>query len=105
MGQKPDERAITFINKVQQKFPLSQAILFGSRARGDHFNNSDYDFIIVSDEFLDVFFSKRIAMMYEFWDFFPIDVEPLCYTNAEFARKKEQIGIVQEAVKEGISLI
>jgi len=43
-------------------------------------------------------------MMYEFWNHYPLDIEPLCYTPEEFEKKKKQIGIVSRAVKEGIEL-
>lgn len=41
-------------------------------------------------------------IIYE-WDG-PVDLEPLCYTPEEFEKKKKQIGIVSEAVKEGIEI-
>ncbi|MCJ7675294.1 MAG: hypothetical protein MUO33_09105 [Sedimentisphaerales bacterium] len=34
----------------------------------------------------------------------PIEIEPLCYTPEEFEAKKKQIGIVIEAIKEGMLL-
>ena len=43
-------------------------------------------------------------MMYKFWDHYPYDIEPLCYTPSEFRKKRNQLGIVQEAEKEGIEL-
>lgn len=101
MGGKADKIVKDFMSRVRKKFHVEQAILFGSRARGDHFKNSDYDVIIVSSEFNGVFFSQRIANMYEFWKHYPLEIEPLCYTPEEFKKKKEQIGIVREAVKEG----
>jgi len=92
------------LRKVTRKYKIDQAILFGSRARGEHVKDSDYDIILVSADFRDIFFSKRSALMYEFWQHWPIDIEPLCYTPEEFEFKKRQIGIVSEAVKEGIVL-
>lgn len=50
------------------------------------------------------FFSQRSALMYDFWQHWPIEIEPLCYTHEEFETKKNQIGIVSEAIKEGILL-
>jgi len=78
--------------------------LFGSRARGDNFNDSDYDIIIVSPDFANILFTQRIAKMYDFWKHYPLDIEPICYTPEEFEKKKKQIGLVQQAVKEGIEL-
>jgi len=34
----------------------------------------------------------------------PIEIEPLCYTPEESEAKKKQIGIVSEAIKEGVFL-
>jgi len=104
MGKKTDSRITNFLKKVNKKYKLDKAIFFGSRARGDYFNDSDYDIIIVSSEFEGIFFTERIAKMYEFWDYFPLEIEPLCYTPEEFEIKKNQIGIVQQAIKEGIKL-
>jgi len=42
--------------------------------------------------------------MYDFWRHWPLEIEPLCYTCEEFETKKNQIGIVAEAVREGIFL-
>lgn len=105
MVRKADPRIIDFLEKVKNKYDIKEAIFFGSRARGDNFKNSDFDIILVSADFEGIFFSKRIANMYEFWDHYPLDIEPLCYTPDEFEKKKKEIGIVSRAVKEGISLL
>ncbi len=102
MGKEPDRRIIDFVNRVRKKYDIEKAIFFGSRARGVNFKDSDYDVILVSTDFDGVFFTKRIANMYEFWDHYPLDIEPLCYTPEEFEEKKKQIGIVRQAVEEGI---
>jgi len=105
MGKTADWRIKDFISKVRKKYDLTNAILFGSRARGDNLNDSDYDVILVSSDFNGKFFTKRIADMYQFWNYYPIDIEPICYTPAEFEIKKKQIGIVSQAIKEGINLL
>lgn len=102
MGASADSRITNFLQKVREKFSIEQAIFFGSRARGENLKDSDYDIILVSDDFRDIFFSKRSALMYDFWQYWPIEIEPLCYTPEEFEAKKKEIGIVSEAVKEGI---
>jgi predicted nucleotidyltransferase len=102
MGQRADSRIADFMSKVQRSFKIEQAILFGSRTRRDKLTDSDYDVILVSPNFRGVFFSQRSALMYDFWKHWPAEIEPLCYTPEEFETKKKQIGIVSEAVKEGI---
>jgi hypothetical protein len=64
---------------------------------------SDFDFIIVSPDFEGVHSIKRMASIYEYWDE-PYDIEPLYYTVEEFEEKKKEIGIISEAVKEGIEI-
>lgn len=99
---RADARIIDFMAKVRDHFKIDHAILFGSRARGDELTDSDYDVVLVSSDFQDIFFSQRSALMYDFWKYWPIEIEPLCYTPEEFETKKRQIGIVSEAIKEGI---
>lgn len=104
MGKRADSRIKDFIGKVREKYRITQAIFFGSRARGEHFADSDYDIVLVSPDFRGIFFSQRSALMYDFWTHWPTEIEPLCYTPEEFEIKKNQIGIVSEAIKEGILL-
>lgn len=104
MGKEADSRIADFLQKVREKYNIDKAIFLGSRAKDEHLKDSDYDIILVSDDFRDIFFSKRSALMYDFWQHWPIEIEPLCYTPEEFEAKKKQIGIVSEAIKEGIFL-
>lgn len=104
MGQRTDSRIVDFVEKVRAKYRITQAIFFGSRARGDHLATSDYDIVLVSPDFHGIFFSQRSALMYDFWTHWPLDIEPLCYTPEEFEQKKAEISIVSEAVREGVAL-
>ena len=92
-----------FAGKLRKKFNIFKIILFGSRARGDNLEQSDYDFIIVSKDFAKKPFVLRASDLYDYWDD-SLDIEVLCYTPEEFEKKKKQIGIVQQAVKEGVEL-
>lgn len=49
---KQDERLSIFLDKLRRHFKnhIQRVILFGSRARGDFSEESDYDFILVFDE-------------------------------------------------------
>lgn len=104
MGRKADPRIMDFLRRARKKYRIEKAIFFGSRARNDHFKTSDYDIILVSQDFRGVFFTKRTAMMYDFWKHYPLEIEPLCYTPNEFEVKKKERGIVSQAIKEGIEL-
>ncbi len=92
-----------FIKKVKAKYQDSRIILFGSRARDEHLEGSDYDFIIISEKFSGIGFADRIEQIQSLWANHA-DVEPLCYTPEEFDEKKMEIGIVKEAARQGIVL-
>lgn len=94
----------SYIRKINKKFKLEQAILFGSRARGDYFLDSDIDLILVSGDFEGVDFRQRMVEALRYWKG-GIDLEVICYTPKEFEKKKKQIGIVGQAVKEGNFLL
>jgi hypothetical protein len=98
-----DPLVTEFARRVRAAFKVEKIIFFGSRVRGDHLIDSDYDFIIVSDDFKGFPFTERMTLMYDFWDS-SLPIEPLCYTKGEFKRKSSQISVVSEAVREGIEL-
>jgi len=62
LDQRTDARIEAFVAKVRAKYELTQAIFFGSRARGDFLVDSDCDTIVVSPDFEGVFFSRRSAL-------------------------------------------
>ncbi len=88
---------------LREKFGPLKIILFGSRARGDHLKGSDYDLLIVSSSFEKFNFRERIQKVYELLDE-PLPLDAICLTPAEFKRKREEIGIVRLAVREGIEM-
>ena len=92
-----------YLQEMNKKFKIEKAILFGSRARGEELHTSDVDLILVSRDFKNLHFRKRMIMALEGWDA-DLDLEVLCYTPEEFERKKKELGIVRVAVKEGIEL-
>lgn len=102
MGRVPAEIE-RFVRRVNEAYRLDRAILFGSRARGDYLNCSDYDIILVSEDFAGVPFPDRISSVGRLWTLHDA-VEPLCYTPDEFRKKAGQIGIVRVAVREGIEI-
>ena len=102
-GNKVDDLVMGFVKRVKRKLPDAKVILFGSRARENALKTSDYDFIVVSESFKNVPFFERPLMLYELWDGGAIDL--LCYTPDEFEKKKRRIGIVSEAVREGVEIL
>lgn len=92
-----------FLKVINNRYQAEKILLFGSRARGDNLIDSDVDMIIVSKKFKGVNWLKRIRDVSVEWEGLVL-LEPLCYTPEEFEEKKKDIGIVNEAVKEGIEL-
>ena len=89
-----------FIEKIKKEFKPNQILLFGSRARGDAWKQSDYDFIIVSDKFKSMPWMKRISKIVQKWDSL-VDIDVLPYTLQEFTDKKINSSVVRRAVREG----
>lgn len=92
-----------FAAAAKRNYAPAKVILFGSRARGDWLEESDYDFIIVSEKFGEIDFLDRMKKVYLECEV-KLPAEILCYTPQEFEHKRKQIGIVAQAVKEGIDL-
>jgi hypothetical protein len=92
-----------FLHKIRINFAPELVILFGSRARGEELKNSDFGLIIVSEKFRGKHFLERMSAIYEFWER-DEDLNPLTYTPEEFEEKSKEIGIVSQALKEGIKL-
>lgn len=93
-----------FLRRLRQSpYHIERAIIFGSRARGDHLEESDLDLILVSRDFKGVFFTDRSSQVHRYWDG-DLGLEVLCYTPEEFEKKRRMIGLVQDAIREGIEI-
>ena len=108
MGKQTDRAnvepfVVDFADAMKHRFRANKVILFGSRARGDWLRESDYDFVVVSPLFEGIPFVRRPVPLYDYWHQWPA-LELLCYTPKEFERKSNELGIVAEAVREGIEL-
>ena len=92
-----------FKKKISKYLPIHKLILFGSRAKGKTHKDSDFDLIIVSEDFEGKKSFKRGIGFYNYWNIdYPVDF--LCYTPQEFNKMKNKITIVKNAVKEGIEI-
>jgi len=106
MDKITNKRIIKELKKLKKKLKeinLNKMIMFGSRARNEELEYSDVDVIVVSKDFENLKFKQRPNKFLDSWKY-PIDLEIICYTPEEFEIKKNQIGIVQQAVKEGIEI-
>jgi predicted nucleotidyltransferase len=71
-----------FAKALKKQIKVNRLILFGNRARGDHFVTSDFDFVLVSDDFLGLPFVRRAARLYDLWHS-DRDLKVICYTPEE----------------------
>jgi hypothetical protein len=89
---------------MKRELGAQAVFLFGSRARGEELEGSDYDFLVVSEKFERVPFIKRAALVRKTIRGSRISVDVLCYTPGEFRRKKAELCVVREAVRTGIRI-
>ena len=96
-----DQKAVLdkFVKKVEKKFRPQAVLLFGSRAREDHLLQSDYDFIIVSDQFANVRWLHRILSVVKLWEA-DENIDVLPYTPEEFEDKRINASVVRSAMKD-----
>lgn len=85
---------VVFISDPQQIF------LFGSRARGDARNNSDYDVLVIKPSKEPRY--KRGVDLYKSFASFPAEVEFLVYTPSEVEDWREvPEAFITTAIREG----
>lgn len=84
--------------------PNSKLMLFGSRAKQSYDTKSDYDFLIISENNIDLNNKKRILSTLRkrlATQNIPVDI--LLYSDEEVSEKKEIIGhIIKKIFDEGL---
>ena len=104
MGKKEIIKGLTnFKSKLKGHLNIDSFIFFGSRASGKPKKDSDIDLIIVSKNFEGTKFRYRAMGLYDYWDL-DYAVDFLCYTPKEFAKLKDNVSIVREAVESGVEI-
>lgn len=98
-GQR--ERVTRHVRALLRRARLDEAILFGSRARSDWLTTSDADLIVVSPRFDGVRLLDRIYRLHDCWDG-PRELEVLPDSPEEFARAREDSGLVRAALTHGL---
>lgn len=92
------ERVRTLADELRTRFDASLVLLFGSLARGDVHEGSDIDLIVVGD--FSGRFHERPGLVLEMTD---LPVEPLCYTQDEFALMlADENPFILGALEEGV---
>lgn len=92
---------------LQQEIGAERVFLFGSRARGDEREDSDYDLIIVSPRFEGVHPLDRGRGLRELWmrvgGYGSMDL--ICMTPEDFEAAKLRISIIQAVLPELVDLL
>ena len=89
------------IKQIQQKVPLKAVILFGSQARGEAHQFSDYDLVIIAD-FQESYLDRGMWVVHLAPD---VSVDVFCYTPAEFDLLFNSYNLTAiDAISEGIVL-
>ena len=93
-------------NLATELFPGSRILLFGSRARLDYSDSSDYDFLIITKDTIDIHkkrFYKSLLRKKLAKHKIPADI--LIQSESELQVKKRITGhIIREIINEGISI-
>lgn len=91
---------------VCKLLPESKVLLFGSRARKDFDSDSDYDFLVITQQPLDISKKRFLkSMLRKELARFKIPADILIQSEEEINLKKEITGhIVKQVLKEGVRL-
>lgn len=94
---------IAEVRAFLRRLGAREAILFGSRARGEELLHSDVDLIVISPTFAGRPFPERLRLLQEQW-VLPYFLEGLPYTPEEIEKLRRSRGIVARALEEGIHI-
>jgi len=93
-----------YVERVSRRVRLHAAILFGSRARGDHGPWSDYDLLLIGD--FEEPYLDRLKTLLDLTEGIRISIEPHPYTLEEALRMLERGNpSIVDAVEEGKPII
>lgn len=94
-----DERLKDVLKVLKKEFRPSKVFLFGSRAKGTHTQNSDYDIMLIVEK-SDIPHLKRMQQaklaLFDARVHVPTDV--FVYTQEEFEKKKDIFDSIPEIV-------
>lgn len=99
--------SLSIIKDTASKFlPDCRILLFGSRARNDNTMDSDYDFLVITKETIDIRKKRTLkSKMRKELARFKIPADILIQSEDEINLKKEITGhILKQVLREGIAL-
>lgn len=98
-----DKSIEEYVSFLKKKFSPQKILLFGSRARGDHFNFSDVDILVISKKFEKIHFLDRLSQLQEGWNN-SLNLDSIGLTPNEFENRKNELSIIGSAAREGIEI-
>jgi predicted nucleotidyltransferase len=78
-------RIAELMTRLDNKFRIERALLFGSSARGDRLEESDIDIIVISSDFEGISMPNRQALIQREWNG-EEEVQALAFTPEEFSK-------------------
>ena len=104
MVQKTDLAKVRkFKGRITPTIHVDKMFLFGSRANNKGREESDFDILVVSSDFVGVPWYKRSVQLYLLWEEdFPLEL--LCYTPIEVQEARLKEGIIKEVFATGIEV-
>jgi predicted nucleotidyltransferase len=93
-------------NTVKRLIPDSRIILFGSRARKNNVTDSDYDFLVITKDKIDIHRKRMLkSLMRKELARYKIPADILIQSEDEVNIKKEITGhILKQVLSEGVAL-
>ncbi|BAW02138.1 putative nucleotidyltransferase [Thermus thermophilus] len=102
MGGRSDLQELRAL-LAEAPLPLTRVLLFGSRARGEALEESDWDLLVVSPAFRGMDYLSRVQLLQ---GCLPLrNVDYVALTPEEWEARKGEIGLVGEAAREGLVLL
>ena len=94
-----------FSRTLRERFGdnLKRIILFGSRARGDYTEESDYDFILIFDKVSKELKEQVTHLVVDLMIEYGIVITDFIFTEEEF-RKRMFVPFILNAQREGVAL-
>ena len=98
------DELIAEIKRFMQQVGVSDALLYGSRARDDWLHTSDVDLMLISPRFQGQRLLERLRWLHGAWHLWWLYPELLAYTPEEFEEAQQGLGIEREAARTGIRI-
>jgi hypothetical protein len=102
-----NSNALSIIREITYRLiPGSRILLFGSRARNDNSSDSDFDFLVITKDTIDIREKRTLkSMIRKELAKFKIPADVLIQSEEEVNSKKNINGhIIKQVIKDGVAL-